>query len=70
MKLTEENYEDLFKELYVDMGKDSMVNEDFSNFMEFANRDLIPESKFTVVQLAIRLIRIQRKVRDWFNDKY
>ena len=56
--MNEQDYRDLFKKFFVEMQIDNMGEKDFANFMKFANRDLTPESRFLVVELAIRLIKL------------
>ena len=55
--MDENDYRDLFKKFFVEMKIDNMGEKDFANFMRFANRDLTPESRYFVVELAIRLIK-------------
>ncbi len=56
--MDKKDYRDLFKKFFIEMQVDNMGEKDFANFMKFANRDLTPESRFLVVELAIRLIKI------------
>lgn len=56
--MDKKDYRDLFKKFFVEMQIDNMGEKDFANFMKFANRDLTPESRFLVVELAIKLIKI------------
>ena len=59
--MTDTDYVELFEKFFVEH-KDidyipSMGEKDFSNFMKFANRDLKPKSRYSVMKLAIRLIK-------------